>query len=951
MFKIIKTMVVEEYKGKALLYRDDRTGMEVFHVKNDSSELCCAFIFGTPSEDSKGTAHILEHTVLCGSERYPVKDPFSQIYLSSPNTFLNAITFCDKTMYPFASPLKKDFDNIFDVYADAVFAPLLRKESFEQEGIRAFGDKFDGVVFNEMTGALSTEDSAVETYCCRKLFENTPCAYESGGEPYFIADLTYEEYLARYRKWYSPSNCRLFLFGNLNADEYISKLEERYFKDLSKWDNVKITVNSEPYMNNRASEMRDVAFTQAPDANSVVMTWLTCPSDDVDNSFTASFLVDMLLGSPSSPLYRAITESKLGDDLSQVSGINTEYPVLTFTVGFVKAKHNSEDEIEKFILDTFKGYVKNGFDKSTVETALKRQEFKVQEITGDGFPFGLGVCLKAARTWMRGSDPFKGILELEKLKRFKQRMQEDQYLEKWIERFILKNRRRCLLTVKTDGEYQKKIDMALDVKLEFLHKNSTIDWKKEKDNFESFLAMEDSPQSLELIPRITIDDIPPYKPLFSANTICSSPFAMYSLAQHTRGIVYLHLAFDCSFLTLEEKKLFPLLLRVLQMCGTKKTDWVSFGNKIRFLTGSFSMTFSAGRGYKERPVSNLIVRTKMLKTDTNKALEAIRELLTEPDFSDAGRIKASMTDIITDFESSFIDSGSSYASLYSASKLSPSSLENELTLGVSSYLYIRKLREKFENGYDVSQLLEELRQKIISQCGMKIHISCDSADMEEVISEVSCFAKTIPMGIKREVSSFFSDFTQDASSTVLLVSNAPAYNAMSADLGNITQDEISELLVLGSVLSNGCLWNSVRGRFGAYSVECHVDSQEKLFLFSSYRDPMVDNTYLEFEKSLEHKITQKEKDFAVITVVGKELKPYAPWGKSSESFRRLLYGITDSLYLAKREHILSCSCNDIEKTEALVLKKIKEKASRTTVCGADMKNVVLSDSNIIELPI
>ncbi|MBQ7507925.1 MAG: insulinase family protein, partial [Spirochaetales bacterium] len=202
MFELTRRTPMPEYGGESFLYTHVETGMEVFHIKNGDAECCCSFMFNTPSEDSKGVAHILEHTVLCGSRRFPVKDPFSQVLLSSPNTFLNAITFSDKTMYPFASPLKKDFDILFDIYSDAVFAPLLRLQSFRQEGIRYFDGHFDGVVFNEMCGARSTEDSVVQTNLARNLLAGTPYEYDSGGDPLYIVDLEYSEYLARYEKWY-----------------------------------------------------------------------------------------------------------------------------------------------------------------------------------------------------------------------------------------------------------------------------------------------------------------------------------------------------------------------------------------------------------------------------------------------------------------------------------------------------------------------------------------------------------------------------------------------------------------------------------------------------------------------------------------------------------------------------------------------------------------------------
>ncbi|MBO7349835.1 MAG: insulinase family protein, partial [Spirochaetales bacterium] len=394
MFELKKKVPMSEYGGEACLYIHDETGMEVFHIKNKDTERCCNFMFSTPSEDSKGVAHILEHTVLCGSKRFPVKDPFTQVLLSSPNTFLNAITFTDKTMYPFASPLKKDFDILFDIYSDAVFAPLLRRESFLQEGIRAFDGKFDGVVFNEMCGARSTEDSVVQFCSTRDMFKGTPYEYDSGGDPLHIVDLTYEEYLARYEKWYSPSNCRLYLYGDLDADEYLSKIEQRYLKGRKK--GVKIIPKSENYLMKQLKPMQIRETCPAGDARSVVLTWLTTEGDDTLEVLTVSVLVDILLGNPGAPLYKAITESDLGLDLNPLSGTDVDSPVLTFTAGFSHAKENSEKDIERFILNQISTYVKDGLPKDAVDAAIKRLEFKEQEIPSGGIPFGIGTCLKVA---------------------------------------------------------------------------------------------------------------------------------------------------------------------------------------------------------------------------------------------------------------------------------------------------------------------------------------------------------------------------------------------------------------------------------------------------------------------------------------------------------------------------------------------------------------------------
>ncbi|MCF0238670.1 MAG: insulinase family protein, partial [Sphaerochaetaceae bacterium] len=373
-------------------------------------------MFNTPSEDDKGIAHIIEHTVLCGSKRFPVKDPFSQAILSSPNTFLNAMTFSDKTMYPLASPLKKDFDNLFDIYADAVFAPLLRRESFMQEGIRNI-ETFDGIVFNEMCGSRSTEDAIVQAYSTKALFEGTPAQYESGGVPLAIADLTYEEYLERYKKWYSPSNCRLFMFGDLDIEEYLNKLEKRYLEDVQR--GLTIVEDFNNYKKEKPKAFRTKAYCPTKNANTILLTWLTQPASDPFERLTLNLLVSILLGNPGAPLYKAIIESGLGEDLSPQSGMDPDYPIMPFSVGFCGAKKGHEDEIEEFLLKTLKDFVEKGIPEAAISSAMKRQEFKLLEVKSSDYPYGIATAIGVSRVWLRGVDPFEGLKNKELFEKLK----------------------------------------------------------------------------------------------------------------------------------------------------------------------------------------------------------------------------------------------------------------------------------------------------------------------------------------------------------------------------------------------------------------------------------------------------------------------------------------------------------------------------------------------------
>ena len=958
MFDLIKETPMPEYEGTSFHYVHQGTGMEVFHIRNSNQERCCVFMFNTPSEDSKGVAHILEHTVLCGSRRFPVKDPFSQVLLSSPNTFLNAITFTDKTMYPFASPLKKDFDILFDIYSDAVFDPLLRKQSFYQEGIRSFEGKYDGVVFNEMCGGRSTEDSVVQANLTKEMFRGTPYEFDSGGDPYCIPDLTYEEYLERYRKWYSPSNCRLFLFGDLDTSEYLDKLEERYLNNRQKGE--KIIPKSENYLQEQLKPMRVKASCPAGDSRSVVLTWLTSCGSDPLEVLTASVLVDILLGNPGAPLYKAIMESGLGEDLNPLSGTDVDSPVLTFSAGFSHAKEGREDDIEAFLIDQIKGYVRDGLPEDAVKAAIKRLEFKIQEIPGDGLPFGIATCLKAARCWLRGKDPELGVANISRLERLKAKVAQGRYFESWMDRYLLQNDRRCLLTVESDDQYDEKFQASLQEKLEMQRAMGLMASEEDRLAYENFVNTPDSPEAFATIERITREDLPRSIKSYHNNLHKLATGArLYTYNVFTRGIVYLSLAFDTKGLSESEKRLLPLLVRAMQMCGTKRLDFTQLSTQIKMLTGSFFMYPSAGADRHHKPVSLVVVKAKMLESDLVDAMDLVAELLTDPDFSDFSRLKASLSDMITEFESGYTYSGNSYAVMNASSIFSATAMESEINMGTAQWFYLSALKKDLEEGEttwkSLSASLTKLWSKVFTQRAMKVHVGSEM-DEDELVQIVSIFADKFKVGKFVRTSSYYRNFKNPTAvgsvdrPIVYTVPSGPAFNALAVHFVRTTEKDYVASALLSSVLSSGYLWNTVRGVNGAYGVESHVDGMEDLFVFSTYRDPGVKQSFKAFRDALSQELDEDEIEYAIVTIIGREIRPLSPQSKSSEAFRRMLYGMGSGLYLRRRRLLLQMSRSDLEASAAKIAAVMDKDSSVTIVCGSDMAKK-LKSLKTIALPV
>lgn len=956
MFKKTRETSLPEYNATGIFYVHEKTGMEVFHVKNSSQELTCCFQFATPSRDDMGVAHILEHTVLCGSERYPVKDPFSQVLNSSPNTFLNAMTFTDKTIYPFSSPLKKDFDILFGIYADAVFSPLLRKTSFEQEGVRYFNGSFDGVVYNEMTGALNSCDDIAQSFCMRKLWEGTPFMYESGGDPLHIADLTYEEYKARYRSWYSPSNCRLLLVGDLDARQYLDMLEDLYLNDenLSKWDDVRYVNDASLYQLSDRRDLRDHIACAQEDSSSVILTWLTKPSQDPLELLTLTLLTDILLGNPGAPLYKAITDSDLGEDLNPVSGTDPDFPLMPFIVGFTGAKENAEDEIESYLVSAVERIAREGLDPYQVQAAIKRQEFRLLEQSSESEPLGIRIAFKVGRTWLRGMDPEDALNSKDVLETLKKRISGGRYLENWMLENLVNNHRRCLLTVSYDSSFTEDRNRILSEKLRRrLEKVDSADFERQRQEFETFINTEDSEQSLRCIPRIRISDMPEKVPHYEymEDTQGKSTLLRYPL--FSNSIVYLNMAFDVKDLSLEEKKLLPLLIRVMQMTGTRKRDYVELGSRIKFLTGSFSISSQCGLTSDGSVASDVVVRTKVLSSDIRDAFSLFSEILTESDISNRERIKASLTDLITDFEDNYTYSANAFASLYACSRFSHTALETDITGGNRTWLYMKELKDDSESPEYLQKALEDLFEKIFVSSRLTSLIGCEQSFMDEAVSSYRQFESSLPDRLDVSGSSFYdTELSFDRSRAVLKLSSGPAYNAMCFPISDYSMRESVSAMLFNTIVSNSFLWDAVRGKGGAYGVYATTELQEKICSYISYRDPLVGPTYSAFIQAFDQSVSSDDIEYTQVTIIGKELRSLSSQQKCYELFKRYRYRLDDSLYRQRREILLGLTVSDMQSIAMRLKQTCLEYNSQVCVCGSELSGKQDCDNTcIVELPL
>lgn len=736
-FRIIDVTDLPEFRTTGILAEHIQSGARVFHTQNDDPENLFAFIFRTAPDSSNGVSHILEHTVLCGSERFPVKDPFVSMLKGSMQIFLNAFTYPDKTVYPASSTVPKDLFNLMDVYGDAVFFPLLREEHFRQEGHRLEVDESGklirtGIVYNEMKGNYSTHDSVASDWTSRSLFPDTPYKWDSGGDPAAIPELTYEAFRNFHANNYHPSNCLVYLYGTISTADYLEFLDRQFFSKFEKIAQVADIPLQDRWTEPRVHQVSYPAGQEDEEGRraSVTLSWLLFPVEDRVKLLSMELLTDILMGSPASPLQKLAAETDLGEELSPTSGLETELRQTFLSVGLQGSDPEQAAEIEKLFLDELASIVREGLNDELVDGTIRRYEFRNREIRGGG-PYGLRLLRKLARGWLHGVHPaqtleFAPVLaEINKL-----REQNPRYFESLIQSELLDNSHRCTLVVAPDAtllernaaEERRKLDeltSGLDAKAagEFVNavaarQKSLKAFQEETDSPEAraklpFLSLSDLPREVETIPTET-EDPAVVHPSLSADG--GNIFTLHKL--FTNGITYADLYFSFDDLTPDEELLLPLWTSFVSVAGTKYLGYEDVSRKLGLVSGGFYVDADVAAGFVPSGaggatgaetsgagsvvLKTVVARLKALDGDIGQALSLALDILGNADFSDHEHLAEVFYELRNDYRSSLIPSGSSYAQLRTEIALHPSAVVSERLQGITQYLFLQELAAELE---------------------------------------------------------------------------------------------------------------------------------------------------------------------------------------------------------------------------------------------------------------
>ncbi len=968
-----------DFNGSGTLYRHRSSGAQIFHLENDDPENFFAFAFATLPEDDTGVAHILEHTVLCGSRRFPVKDPFLQLLKGSVNTFLNAMTYPDKTVYPAASPVKQDLFNMMKVYGDAVFRPLLKQEMFRQEGHRLhFGEQgalqLTGIVYNEMKGNYSSHDSIAAEKCYQSLFPDTIYRHDSGGDPTAIPALTWERFIAFHRRYYHPSNARILLYGDIPAEEYLDFLHREFLAEYEKsqtymvlddqprWDEPKVFETTYP------SETADDLKRRS----SVTLNWLLFPVSDSRRLLATSVLAEILLGHSGSPLAKALIDSGLGQDLSPVFGLETDLRQAVFSVGLRGTDPEHRHAIEELTLDTLRDLATRGLDEDLVEGALRRVEFRHREQKSG--PNGMRVMNRALRSWMYGGSPASALRFSDDLTALRKRLSRDPRLfETLMRELLLDNDHRSTVIVRPDPDQLRRenshLRELLDRRAERFSPEERRRLEEKNAALETLQREPDDPRELKKIPFLKPKDIPReiHRIPFETSEL-SGGTTLYRHRDTTNGILYLDLAFDFGVLDPRQEALLNLLGGAFTEVGVPGVPFDRFNREIRLKTGGLSAYISNQTHLRDlsRIRRLFVVRLKVLARAWRDGAELLQRLFREIDFSDAGRLRQILEEMIQDMIGAIIPSGHYFAGLRAGMGLHGLIALEEGMNGITQLQHLRTFLQE-----DLSALAEDLAKlttELLDPDRATVNVTGDSQELDDLIAWIPELIATVRQRRgtgkrKRKRSSASGDTGQigvevspapDAAAREYLLTSAGVSYVASVVRGVPFGDPLAAAQdLLAHLLRTGLLWEKIRMEGGAYGAFAQSRTAEGLFGLASYRDPHSARTLEAYRFALEEVsragVTKESLDLGKVSVLGRELRPLTPRDAGYMNFRRRLIGIDDELRQELHDRLRAVTPGAIRKAATLLRDHFSE--GRVSVLGGEtgLEELGRESVSIVEL--
>lgn len=958
-YEILDEHRVEDVQSDGFILRHKKSGARIAILSNNDDNKVFYIGFRTPPEDETGVPHIIEHTTLCGSKKFPVKDPFIELAKGSLNTFLNAMTYPDKTVYPVASCNDQDFKNLMDVYLDAVFNPNITKyeEIFKQEGwhyeLTGKDDelKINGVVYNEMKGAYSSPDEVLSSQIYRSLFPDNTYSKDSGGNPEYIPKLTYEAYLDFYHKYYHPSNSYIYLYGDMDVVERLEWLDKEY---LSLYDYKKVNseINKQPAFDEIKNVEAQYSITMDDSQeNKTYLSYNRVVGDTLDEMLYQAFdvLDYALVSSPGAPIKQALIDAGIGDDVYGSYDAGILQPVFSFVAK--NANASQADEFESIIENTLKEVVKTGINKEALLAGINSSEFKFREADFGQFPKGLLFGLNCLDSWL--FDDMKPFIHLECLGTFAKlrKAVDTDYFEKLIQEYLLDNTHGSSVTVKPKRGLGNEREEALAKELsDYKASLSDEEIKKLIEDTEHLKKYQEEPSSdedLRKLPMLTRADMKKNAMPFSNIEDELSDVKVVRHDIESNGIDYISFLFDAGDFAQSELGYLGFFTNALGLVSTEKYSYTDLANATNIYTGGISTGTASHPDIKDRNnfVFKFEVKLKVLEKNLDKALELMEQMLLSSDFTDTKRLGELVAQIKARLQANLSSSGHLVAAMRSMSSFSRYALYQDELKGIAFYRSICHIeKELSESPKSVSDKLAAIAKKLFARNRMLISFTGNNEaygnakpSLEKVIAG---FDKMSVIGNQAEVHF-------NTAKEAFIDASQIQYVAKTGDFICEGYEYTGALRLLRIILSYDYLWINVRVKGGAYGcMNTFLRSGESYFV--SYRDPNLSDTLDVYDRIPEYikNFSPDERDMTkyIIGTFSALDTPMNPEAKGSRSLSAYLEGITYEQIQKERNEILNAQPEDIRRLADLVEAVLK----KDSICVIGNENMIKESAGLFE---
>lgn len=949
-YNLIEKRELEDVQGTGLIYEHKETKARVCFIVNDDENRTFSVSFRTPSTDSTGVPHILEHSVLCGSRKYPVKDPFIELARGSLNTFLNAMTFLDKTMYPLASTNLQDFHNLMDVYLDAVFHPNIydNEKIFAQEGWHYELESeeaeisYKGIVYNEMKGAFSAADQVLYRNILHELYSGHVYSNESGGDPEAITDLTYDQFLEFHKSYYHPSNSYIFYYGKLDVEEELNLLDENYLSDFEYQE-----IDSKIPLMDRFDKPASVEVAypigeEESDENKTYLSYnlLLKEGKDIVDSAAFKILEYLLVNAPGAPIKEALVKAGIGEDV--YCSFEDNIRETAFSIIAKNCDGAREAEFKSIIEEQLQKIVTEGIDEKKLKAAINRFEFKAKESDFGHYPKGIIFAINVLDTWLYDEDPFASLEYGQIYESLKEKV-SDGYIESLIQEYFLSNKHKLFMKMvpsktinKEKAERTKERLMAYEKTLSAEDKVQLV--KKTKE-LQAYQEEKDSEEALKTIPLLALEDIDRDKKALNMKEKMIKDTKVLYHHGNASDIAYIKCDFDISFIEEEQLPMLSLLSRLLIKMNTTKHGYGELSDEINLVSGGIATSVNV---YEHKQSTKYFVPTleisgKCFMDQVDKMYELMEEIMTETVFDDVSRIKELINEIKSRLHMSIYSSGHATAILRASSYMSKVAAYRERLKGLYFYQVVSEWQQKSDDDIrELGSYLKVLLQSIVNTESMTVAITTSKEYEAKILEKTETFVSKLPYVDRDNVRAEISCI--EANNEGIKTTSDVQYVALVANYKKHGFEYEGSLNVLNLMVSGEYLWNNIRIVGGAYGAFSRISRNGQMYL-CSYRDPNLKESLTVYEKTHEYiqslNLSDREVVKYIIGSIGQLDQPLTASLENEKIMAQYFSEITHEDILMNRHQILDTTEEKIKSHVELFQKILID--SHVVVVGSGEK--------------